>query len=406
MRSQGSSKLEVWLGKLGFAALSLMAALVVAVSGALAGSDLLPAATALPCPDGSQTCGPQPTQDPGPTQGNQGPPTTAPQAPQTTIPPNTDTGTASAPTQGGNGFQGTVQAMPTPDNPNGCIANCPTQGPQNPATTVAPPTQAQQSPTTEPPSQGDEGQTYEGRTVSRCETAAEQMGVSWTPAGVDVVDLLVSTGGGRSVIFFRSLPTSPCACGDDISAPDGQSKPVLQTCPDGQHSKPGFIGGMLNASCYNDYNLYLQSDKDGSRAVNSGDKFIICLADHPCTGTHTVTRQLQLSTSTTSTSTAEVAGKVGKGAGEISAKISDAIAVQNSVTTTTGLTDAVPIFYPVEKIPAGQHITGSTMIREIPYAVSGIGTKAGYPDFISYGTAKIPVTTVCWQLMGVGPCLP
>ncbi|WP_238218999.1 hypothetical protein [Tsukamurella pulmonis] len=42
--------------------------------------------------------------------------------------------------------QGTVQAMPTPDNPNGCILNCdagqPTQSPptgnQNPATTAAP----------------------------------------------------------------------------------------------------------------------------------------------------------------------------------------------------------------------------------------------------------------------------
>ncbi|MGC5023573.1 DUF2599 domain-containing protein [Tsukamurella sp. DT100] len=126
------------------AILALVVAVLVGASGTLAGSDLLPAATALPCPDGSQTCGPQPTQDPGPTQGNQVP-TTAPQAPQTTIPPNTDTGGPTPPTNGNPGFQGTVQAMPTPDNPSGCIVNC---GPTQTQAPTESPTPAQASPTT------------------------------------------------------------------------------------------------------------------------------------------------------------------------------------------------------------------------------------------------------------------
>ncbi|BDH56479.1 cytochrome b/b6 domain-containing protein [Tsukamurella sp. PLM1] len=92
-------------------------------------------ANAAPCPDGSQTCGPQPTQDPGPTQGNGGN-TTAPQAPNTTVPPDTNTGLMPPPAQGnGSGFQGTARPMPTPDqtDPNACILNCgPTQQPQAP----------------------------------------------------------------------------------------------------------------------------------------------------------------------------------------------------------------------------------------------------------------------------------
>lgn len=119
------------------AVLALVVAVLVGASGTLAGSDLLPAATALPCPDGSQTCGPQPTQDPGPTQGNQVP-TTAPQAPQTTIPPNTDTGGPTPPTNGNPGFQGTVQSMPTADNPDGCIVNCGPTQPQGPGQAPTP----------------------------------------------------------------------------------------------------------------------------------------------------------------------------------------------------------------------------------------------------------------------------
>lgn len=152
------------------AILALAVAVLVGASGALAGSDLLPAATALPCPDGSQTCGPQPTQDPGPTQGNQVP-TTAPQAPQTTIPPNTDTGAPSPPTNGSPGFQGTVQAMPTPDNPSGCIVNC---EPTQPALTTgqSPPTTGGQATVTNstPTTTIDQTTTTENQ---RCEVAGK-----------------------------------------------------------------------------------------------------------------------------------------------------------------------------------------------------------------------------------------
>lgn len=123
MRSTGDGDSTIrggWAGTL----VAVAAALTLTATGVVAGFEMPPAANALPCPDGSQTCGPQPTQDPGSTQGNQGPPTTAPQAPQTTIPPNVETGGPTAPTQGNGTFQGTVQAMPTPDNPNGCIVNC------------------------------------------------------------------------------------------------------------------------------------------------------------------------------------------------------------------------------------------------------------------------------------------
>ncbi|KXO98027.1 hypothetical protein [Tsukamurella pseudospumae] len=114
-------------------------------------------ANALPCPDGSNTCGPTtPTQDPGPTQGNGGN-TTAPQAPNTTVPGYTPPDTP-APTQGnGGGFQGTAMPMPTPDqtDPNACIANCgPTQAPQQAPQTgqpTAPQTGQQQNPVTTAP---------------------------------------------------------------------------------------------------------------------------------------------------------------------------------------------------------------------------------------------------------------
>lgn len=112
-------------------------------------------ASAAPCPDGSQTCGPQPTMGPQPTQGNGGN-TTAPQAPNTTVPGYTPPDT---PPQQGNGstptVQGHVPTMPTGDTPsNGCIFNCgPTQGQQAPQTGQATPPQTgqQQNPVTTAP---------------------------------------------------------------------------------------------------------------------------------------------------------------------------------------------------------------------------------------------------------------
>ncbi|WP_147291119.1 hypothetical protein [Tsukamurella paurometabola] len=121
-------------------------------------------ANAAPCPDGTNTCGPQPTMGPQPTQGNGGN-TTAPQAPNTTVPGYTAPDT---PPQQGSGstptVQGQVPTMPTGDTPsNGCIFNCgPTQAPQtgqptapqngqNPVTTAPnTPATTPQAPTTTP----------------------------------------------------------------------------------------------------------------------------------------------------------------------------------------------------------------------------------------------------------------
>ncbi|MEC4614495.1 phage holin family protein [Tsukamurella tyrosinosolvens] len=110
-------------------------------------------ANAAPCPDGSNTCGPQPTMGPQPTQGNGGN-TTAPQAPNTTVPGYTPPDT---PPQQGNGstptVQGQVPTMPTGESPsNGCIFNCgPTQAPQAPQTGQATPPQTAQNPVTTAP---------------------------------------------------------------------------------------------------------------------------------------------------------------------------------------------------------------------------------------------------------------
>ncbi|KXO99072.1 hypothetical protein AXK58_24265 [Tsukamurella tyrosinosolvens] len=110
-------------------------------------------ANAAPCPDGSNTCGPQPTMGPQPTQGNGGN-TTAPQAPNTTVPGYTPPDT---PPQQGNGstptVQGQVPTMPTGDTPsNGCIFNCgPTQPQQAPQTGQATPPQTGQNPVTTAP---------------------------------------------------------------------------------------------------------------------------------------------------------------------------------------------------------------------------------------------------------------
>ncbi|AUN42562.1 hypothetical protein [Tsukamurella tyrosinosolvens] len=111
-------------------------------------------ANAAPCPDGTNTCGPQPTMGPQPTQGNGGN-TTAPQAPNTTVPGYTAPDT---PPQQGNGstptVQGQVPTMPTGESPSsGCIFNCgPTQAPQQvPQTGQANPPQTGQNPVTTAP---------------------------------------------------------------------------------------------------------------------------------------------------------------------------------------------------------------------------------------------------------------
>ncbi|MCS3789964.1 hypothetical protein HNP11_004162 [Tsukamurella ocularis] len=109
-----------------------------------------PTAIAAPCPDGSTTCAPQPTQGTQPTQGNTGP-TTAPQAPNTTVPGYTPP-EMPQPTQGSPGtptLQGTVMPMPTVTAPpDSCILNCnPTQAPAPTATQPPAPTVTQSPPT-------------------------------------------------------------------------------------------------------------------------------------------------------------------------------------------------------------------------------------------------------------------
>ncbi|WP_336672272.1 hypothetical protein [Tsukamurella sp. USMM236] len=138
---------------------SARVAAAIGAVGVAAALVLLPAgltdapANAAPCPDGSNTCGPQPTMGPQPTQGNGGN-TTAPQAPNTTVPGYTPPDT---PPQQGNGstptVQGQVPTMPTGDSPsNGCILNCgPTQAPQAPQTGQANPPQTGQNPVTTAP---------------------------------------------------------------------------------------------------------------------------------------------------------------------------------------------------------------------------------------------------------------
>ena len=148
-----------------------------------AGLSDAPANAAAPCPDGSNTCGPQPTMGPQPTQGNGGN-TTAPQAPNTTVPGYTPPDT---PPQQGSGstptVQGQVPTMPTGDSPsNGCILNCgPTQAPQtgqatppqtgqqpNPVTTAPnTPATTPQAPTTTPQLRTPTPETTTSKTSSK-----------------------------------------------------------------------------------------------------------------------------------------------------------------------------------------------------------------------------------------------
>lgn len=147
-------------------------------------------ANALPCPDGSNTCGPTaPTFDPGPTQGSG---QTAPQAPQTTIPGYTPPNMPTPPTQGTPNDGGNIHVQ-TPDfgtpGPNDCILNCgPTQAPQtgqanppqtrqqNPVTTASntPATTPQRPVTTTPKLRTPTPETTTSTTSSKARDTSEQ----------------------------------------------------------------------------------------------------------------------------------------------------------------------------------------------------------------------------------------
>lgn len=158
-----------------------LAAGALTIPSQIAPLEILPQAVAAPCPDGSNTCAPQPTQGGGPTQGNQ-PGTTAPQAAQTTIPGQApDTG-LQAPTQGANTptAQGNVTPMPTVEpTQSGCIYNCTTQAPtQTPARTgEQAPTQTARPDTTEPNRPGDRQDASSLSHDEKCKLALEQLRV-------------------------------------------------------------------------------------------------------------------------------------------------------------------------------------------------------------------------------------
>ncbi|MET9326478.1 hypothetical protein [Tsukamurella sp. NPDC003166] len=195
---------------------AIAAAFVLVVAGAVAGTGVLPAASALPCPDGSQTCGPTPTTDPGPTQGNQVP-TTAPQAPQTTIPPNIDTGAPSAPTQGNGTFQGTVQSAPTADNPNGCIVNC------NPTQPPTPNSTSGQDPTTAAAPSGSETSPQSREVVYRkCIQAAMETG--------RLSAAVISAGAGRDPVGLHGICEDCIAKTADKKLADIDESTGLKDC--------------------------------------------------------------------------------------------------------------------------------------------------------------------------------
>jgi hypothetical protein len=300
--SQRPSGLRRWAGAVG----AILAILTLTVGGTVAGGDLLPAATAAPCPDGSgNTCGPQPTQDPGPTQGNQGGPTTAPNAPQTTVPPN-DTG---APTQSqssnGTGLQGTVQSMPTADNPNGCIVNCgPTQTGPAPTVTQRPPSDGPQSPsttqgvTTESPSSRQSDLKQDS--AARCMAAKLELG------------LIEGAGGGRAPFPRDPTPGAggDCNCSDPKPAPrveeadkdcekfsfhNTASHPEKMPCgyiydPDSERtpssdkslhdyctsSPDSFPGGNIRPICARHDMCYEQENRNGTQASEGAFKYRTC----------------------------------------------------------------------------------------------------------------------------------
>ncbi len=192
-----------WRRRVTTSALAVLTAVALTASPLLvpeqASEQFVPQAAAAPCPDGSQTCAPQPTQGGGPTQGNQVP-TTAPQAPQTTVPGQApDTG-LQAPTQSGNTptVQGDVPTMPTvAPTQSDCIVNCPTPT-QAPPQTQAP--SPDPSPSAAPTSDNTSTRGSQEEFAKKCAEAAAQL------SSYEVPQLLVQ-GGGRSA--FSRVPMDP-----------------------------------------------------------------------------------------------------------------------------------------------------------------------------------------------------
>lgn len=192
--SRRSRRHRIATSALALAATATLAASPLMVPNRVA-EQILPQAAAALCPDGSQTCAPQPTQGGGPTQGNQVP-TTAPQAPQTTVPGQApDTGLQSPPQNGSTPtVQGNVPTMPTVTQaPDGCIVNCqsPTQAPTQAAPTEQAPTSPTQAVT----------QSENATQQQKCTEALAQLSSGTLPA-------IIGGGAGQSPVFVQ-LPRDP-----------------------------------------------------------------------------------------------------------------------------------------------------------------------------------------------------
>lgn len=290
-------------------------------------SQAVPVASALPCPDGTNTCGPTaPTQDPGPTQGNGGN-TTAPQAPNTTIPPNQDAGQPTPPANGNSGFQGTVQSMPTPDkvDPNSCIAGCPTQTAPAPTGTQAPPTQGQQ----------------------QQDRPTQQPTVTTTPARPSTP----TTTGTPTPTTSRQLDKDTT----DVEARQVVRKEEEMLC---DVSTSAFTMGLAT-NCRPRYSYESKGSSMGF--PKKGDTLLLSCGykASPCSTTTTTT----VSTTTTWT----VNGKISGGAEfeKLGGKIAAELGGSYGEAYTKGFTYAVNTGLDASGLQPGQHIYGYNQVREV-----------------------------------------
>jgi hypothetical protein len=298
-------------------------------------SQAVPVASALPCPDGTNTCGPTaPTQDTGPTQGNGGN-NTAPQAPNTTIPPNQDAGQPTPPANGNSGFQGTVQSMPTPDkvDPNSCIAGCPTQTAPAPTGTQAPPTQGQQQ--QDRPTQQPTATTTPARPTTPTTTTTRPSGPAASTSKTRTLDDEVT---GERVVY----KSSETHMGD-----------IPFTCEDGYHYSWG-NDAKFNGACWPDYDYNLVSvDFEGTRTAEA--PIAICSSgSSECKLEDTIT----LTTTRSWEQSSEIGGEIGFPKDSISASVSAKAAQKTGQEVKNEIQAKTSTGFDIAKIPAGKTAYG------------------------------------------------
>ncbi|QRY85720.1 hypothetical protein JVY00_06520 [Tsukamurella tyrosinosolvens] len=295
-------------------------------------SQALPVASALPCPDGSNICGPTaPTQDPGPTQGNGGN-TTAPQAPNTTIPPNQDTGLPNPPANGNGSSQGTVQAMPTPDNvnPNSCIAGCPTQTAPAPTVTQTPPREPD-APTQERP------------TVTQTPSEPQRATTTTRPSSPATSTSKARTLEDRRVDEERVVYKSS----------DDHMGNIPFTCEDGYHYSWG-NDAKFNGACWPDYDYNVVSvDFEGIRTAEA--PIAVCSSgSSECKLEDTIT----LTTTRTWEQSSEIGGEVGFPKDAISASVSAKAAAKTGQEVKNEIQAKTSTAFDIAKIPPGKTAYG------------------------------------------------